>query len=154
MPEPNGEAVVGVCERDVDVELVRDPQPKSKPVVRGAAWRGDQAGQTIGWAVAAVVNGDHDAVRRGPDACGRRRAAVAFCVGDCLGDADQQVLDCGGGDAAAADLRECTWYSIRTARRCDSPRISICSIQACRHPPIDVFRVDLPVLDCGCRQLP
>jgi hypothetical protein len=30
----------------------------------------------------------------------------------------------------------------------------LCSIQARRHPPIDVFPVDLPVIDCGGRQLP
>ena len=60
----------------------------------------------IGWAAAGVVNGDHDAARRGPDAYGRGRAAVALRVGDCLGDADQQVVECGGGEAAAADLRE------------------------------------------------
>jgi hypothetical protein len=28
------------------------------------------------------------------------------------------------------------------------------SIQACRQPPIDIFLVDLPVIDCGGRQLP
>src|SRR6185437_9941842 len=62
--------------------------------------------EVIGWAAACVVNGDHDAARRGPDAYGHRRAAVALRVGDCLGDADQQVVERGGGDAAAADLRE------------------------------------------------
>jgi hypothetical protein len=106
VPEPDGEAVVGVAERDVDVELVHDPQPQSKSPVRGAAWRGDQACQAVGGAVAGVVNGDHDAVARGPDAYGRRRAAVALRVGDGFGDADQQVLERGGGDAAGADLRE------------------------------------------------
>jgi hypothetical protein len=30
----------------------------------------------------------------------------------------------------------------------------LCSIQAYRHPPIDIFLVDLPVLDCGGGQLP
>jgi hypothetical protein len=105
VPEPDSEAVAGVSECDVDVELVRDPQPKSKPVVCGAAWRRDQACQAIGRAVACVVNGDHNAVRRGPDAYGHGRAAVALCVGDCLGDADQQVFEDGGGDAAPADLR-------------------------------------------------
>jgi phosphatidylserine/phosphatidylglycerophosphate/cardiolipin synthase-like enzyme len=33
-------------------------------------------------------------------------------------------------------------------------QIPLCSIQACRHPPIDVFLVDLPVFDGGGRQLP
>jgi len=28
-------------------------------------------------------------------------------------------------------------------------QIPLCSIQTCRHPPIDVFLVDLPVIDCG-----
>ena len=31
--EPDGEAVVGVPERDVEVELVCNPQPEPKPVV-------------------------------------------------------------------------------------------------------------------------
>jgi hypothetical protein len=31
--EPDGEAVVGVPERDVDVELVHGPKPKSKSAV-------------------------------------------------------------------------------------------------------------------------
>lgn len=39
--EPDGEAVVGVPERDVDVELVDGPEPKSKSPVRGVAWSGD-----------------------------------------------------------------------------------------------------------------
>jgi hypothetical protein len=81
-----------VCERDADVELVHGPQPQSKPVVRDVAWCGDQACQVIGWTAACVVNGDHDAARCGPDAYGHGRAAVALCVGDCLGDADQQVV--------------------------------------------------------------
>ena len=101
--EPDREAVVGVPERDVEVELVHDPQPIPKPPVRDAAWSGNEARQAIGWTVAGVVNGDHDTVRRGPDAYGRGRAAVALRVGDGLGDADQQVVDRGGGDASAAD---------------------------------------------------
>jgi hypothetical protein len=39
--EPDGEAVVGVPERDVDVELVHGPEPKPKSPVRDVAWRGD-----------------------------------------------------------------------------------------------------------------
>jgi hypothetical protein len=33
-------------------------------------------------------------------------------------------------------------------------QIPLCSIQAARHPPIDVFPVDLPVIDGGGMQLP
>jgi hypothetical protein len=33
-------------------------------------------------------------------------------------------------------------------------QIPLCSIQACRHPPIDIFLVDLPVFDGGGSQLP
>ena len=33
-------------------------------------------------------------------------------------------------------------------------RMALCSIQACRHLPIDVLLADLPVLDCGGGQLP
>src|SRR5438034_9489847 len=106
VPEPDGEAVASASERDVDVQLVRDPQPQSKPVVRCAAWGGDQACNGVGWAVACVVNGDHNAARRGPDTYGGRRAAVAVGVGDCLGDTDQQVLEDDGMDATAGDLRE------------------------------------------------
>src|SRR5579859_1350588 len=104
--EPDGEAIVGMPERDVDVKLVHGPQPKAKSPVRDVAWSGDEACQVIGWAAACVVNGDHDAARGGPDAYGRGRAAVAVCVADCFGDADQQVVERGGGDAAGADPRE------------------------------------------------
>src|SRR5215471_21737903 len=82
VPEPNGEAIIGVPERDVDVKLVHDPQPESKAPVGGAAWRGDQACQAIGGAAAGVVDGDHDAARRGPDAHEHGWAAVALGVGD------------------------------------------------------------------------
>ncbi len=82
--EPDGEAVIGVPERDVDIELVHGPEPKSKSPVRGVAWSGEEACQAVGWAAAFVVNGDHDAARCGPDAYGRGRAAVALCVADCL----------------------------------------------------------------------
>src|SRR5436309_10835648 len=104
--EPDGEAVVGVPERDVDVELVHGPQPKSKSPVRGVARGGGEACQVIGWAAACVVDGDHDAAWWGPDAYGRGRAAVSLGVAGGLGDADQQVVERGGGDAAGADLRE------------------------------------------------
>lgn len=60
--EPGREAVVGIPERDVEVELVNDPQPISKSSVRDAAWsRNNEACQAIGWTGAGVVNGDHDA---------------------------------------------------------------------------------------------
>src|SRR5205823_3643984 len=75
-------------------------------VGRGAGCRGGQACQVVGWAGASVVDGDQDAAWRGPDADGRGRASVAVGVGEGLGDADQQVLEGGGGDAAGGDLRE------------------------------------------------
>ena len=90
-------------ERDVDVELVRDPQPHSKVAVRGVAGHGDKACHAVGRALAGVVDGDHDMVGRGPDAHGRGRAAMALHVGDRLGDTNQQVLDDGAGGTAAGD---------------------------------------------------
>ena len=60
MPEPDGEAVIGVPERDVDAELVHDPWPKSKSPAGDAARGGTEACQAIGWAVACVMNGDRD----------------------------------------------------------------------------------------------
>src|SRR5215831_6599378 len=78
VPEPDGEPVAGAPERDVEVELVDDPEPEPKSAVGGAACGGDEACQAIGRARAGVVNGDHDSVRSGPDAHGCRRAAVVL----------------------------------------------------------------------------
>lgn len=90
-------------ERDVDVELVRDPQPHSKVAVRGVAGHGDKACHAVGRALAGVVDGDHDMVGRGPDAHGRGQTAMALHVGDRLGDTNQQVLDDGAGGTSAGD---------------------------------------------------
>jgi len=48
VPEPDGEAVMSMPERDVDAELVDDPQPESEPPVADAAGGGNQARQAIG----------------------------------------------------------------------------------------------------------
>ena len=83
--------------------MTHSPRPRAGP---GCSGQLGQACQAVGGAGAGVVDGDHDAVGRGPDAYGHGRTAVALCVADRLGDADQQVVESGAGDAAGADLRE------------------------------------------------
>ena len=102
--QPYREAVVGVLECDIDVELVDEPQPKSW--LRRVAGGGNKACQGIDWTAPLVMNDDHDAVRCGPEAHSHRSAPVDQGVADCHGDADQQVFQDRVGDAAAADLRE------------------------------------------------
>ena len=54
MAEPDGEAVAGVAEGDVEVELVGDPQPHAKVLVWGVVWLGDQACEAVGGAGAGL----------------------------------------------------------------------------------------------------
>ena len=109
MAEPDGKAITGRPEGNIKVELVHDPQPHAKPPVRGAVRSGDEACQAVDGAVTGVMDRHHDMVRRGPDAYGHRRAAVDLCIGDGLGDADQQVLGDGAADAAADTIAICPW---------------------------------------------
>jgi hypothetical protein len=58
--QPDGEAVTGVHERDVGIELMLDPEPKAR--VCGAMCCGNKACQGVYGAGAGVMDGCHDAV--------------------------------------------------------------------------------------------
>ena len=102
--QSDGESVVTMDERHINVELVRQPQPEA--MVSGEVGRGDQACEGIGRTAAIIVNVHHDTAWCGPDANRRRWLTVQQCVADRLGGADQQVVKRRVRDAAATNQRK------------------------------------------------
>src|SRR5262249_36627827 len=99
VPEPDGEPVAGALERDVDVELVDDPEPQSKAAVGGAACGGGEGRGVICRGPSRGVDRGHDALPRRPPSPRGRRAGGVPGVGAAPGYAGSSVPGglCGEG---------------------------------------------------------